>query len=140
MEAHMQIQVIPGKMESSWHDDVKAVVDTWTTYNVTLDEFKEAVLVKGVRHAKANGGRAWIVDSSSAEGAFSSQIQQFIGSEVFPAFVSNGIKYFITINSRVSLQAKDTVATYSAKAGPNGLKLLEVGSVSDAMAWLKANP
>jgi hypothetical protein len=135
----MQIHTIPEKMTSTWADDVKAVVDTWQNYHATLEEFKESVLEKGINHAKANGGVAWIVDSSQAKGAFPQEIQAFIASDVFPAFVKNGIKYFITINSQVSAITNMTVSSFSAKAGPLGLKLLELNSADDAKEWLKAN-
>ncbi len=135
----MNVFSIPGKLQVSWKSDVKAIVDTWSSYTVTLDEFKDAVLVRGMNHAKAHGAVAWIVDSSSAKGAFSKEIQEFIGGTVFPAFTKNGIKYFITITSQVSAITKMSVSSYSAKAGPNGLKLLEVNSVDDAIEWLKLN-
>jgi hypothetical protein len=133
------IHSIPGKLEVSWRGDVRAIVDTWTDYGVTLDEFKEAVLVKGVNYARQNGGIAYIVDSSKAKGCFSQEIQTFIGSDVFPAFVKNGIKYFITINSQVSALTQGTVRAYQAKTASCGLKLVEVNSVDDAIMWLKHN-
>lgn len=133
----MQIHSVPGKLDVTWDNSVKAIIDTWTTYAITLDEFKEAVLVKGVNHAKANGGIAWIVDSSQAKGSFSQEIQMFIGTDIFPTFAKIGIKYFITINSQVSAVTKMTVRSYSAKTGPNGLQLVELNSVQDAIMWLK---
>ncbi len=133
------IQTIQGKMESTWKEEVKAVVDTWTTYNVSLPDFKEAVLIKGVDYAKAHGAVAWIVDSSKAEGAFSMEIQNFIGSDIFPGFAKAGIKYFITISSKVSAVTNLNIKTYAAKTGPAGLKLIELNSVEDAVKWLKAN-
>ncbi len=135
----MQVFSIPEKLEVTWRSDVKAMIDTWSSYFVTLDEFKDAVLVKGLNHAKANGAVAWVVDSSTAQGSFSPEIQAFIGSDVFPAFAANGIKYFITITSQVSAITKMSVSSYSAKAGPNGLQLLEVASAEDAVAWLRQN-
>ena len=135
----MSVFSIPGKLDVNWRFDVKAVVDTWTSYAVTLDEFKDAIFNQSIPYAKANGGKAWIVDSSTASGTFSQEIQAFIGSDVFPAFTANGIKYFITITSQVSALTKMTVSSYAAKAGPNGLQLLEVNSVDDAVAWLKQN-
>ena len=135
----MSIYTIPGKLDVNWNSEVKAIIDTWSSYFVTLDEFKEAVLIKGLSHAKANGGVAWIVDSSTAKGVFSQEIQDFIGSDIFPAFAKNGIKYFITITSKVSSMTKMTVKSYSAKTGPHGLKLVELNNVNDAIAWLKAN-
>ena len=135
----MKLHNIPGKLEVEWMGDVKAIVDTWLNYNVTLEEFRDSVLNKGVKHAKANGGVAYIVDSSNAKGVFSQEIQAFIDSDVFPAFAKNGIKYFITITSQVSSVTKMTVKNYSAKAGPHGLKLVELNSLKDAVEWLKLN-
>ncbi len=130
---------IPSKLDVHWNKEVRAIVDTWTTYFVTLDEFSEAVLEKGLKHAKANNGQAYIVDSSKAVGVFSKEIQDFIGSDIFPAFATNGIKYFITINTTDSATTRLTVKTYQAKTGPHGLQLVEVKSVEDAIAWLKEN-
>lgn len=134
----MDVYTIPGKINVAWNNDVKAIVDTWTTYSVTKDEFREAVLVRGVNHAKSRSVVAWVVDSSKAEGSFSDEIQAFIGSDVFPTFAKIGVKYFISINSKVSTVTQKTVAKFTAVAGPNGLKLIELNSVDDAVAWLKA--
>lgn len=132
----MEINKIENKLTVSWRDDVKAIVDTWINYSVSLDEFRQAVLVTGLNHAKANGGVAWIVDSSNAKGVFSQEIQDFIGSDIFPAFTQNGIKYFITILPTNAI-TKLTVKNFSRKAGPNGLELIEVGSLDAAIDFLK---
>ncbi len=60
---------------------------------------------------------------------FSKEIQDFIGTDVFPAFSQNGIKYFLTITSSVSALSRLTVKKYSAKTGPNNLQLGEFNSV-----------
>ncbi len=135
----MQVYQIPGKLTVTWNDEVKAIIDTWDSYFVTLDQFREAIFDKGVTFAKGRGVQAWIVDSSQAKGAFSQEIQDFIGSDVFPKFAEIGVKYFITINSEVSAVTKMSISSYSAKTGPNGLKLVELHSASDAIKWLKAN-
>lgn len=135
----MNVHSIPGKLTVTWQNDVKAIVDSWDSYSITLEQFSDAVLAKGVNFAKSHKAVAWIVDSSKAKGAFSVEIQNFIGSDVFPAFAKIGIKYFITITSQISSVTKMSVKNYSAKTGPNGLKLVEVGSVSEAIEWLKHN-
>ena len=117
---------------------MRAIVDTWTAYKVSLDEFKEAVLEKGLAYAKAHNGQAWIVDSSGAEGNFTKECQDFIASDIFPAFAAAGIKYFITIKSKSAL-TNMTIRSYEAKTGPNGLKLVEAGDTAGAIEWLKAN-
>lgn len=128
---------IPDKMQTTWLNDSKAILDTWITYDVDLASFRCAVLDSAVPHLRQQHGVAYIVDSSEASGGFSDEIQTFIGAEVFRAFSAAGIKYFITVTSKVSILAKITVAEYSAKAGPWGLTLVEVNSVEDAEAWLK---
>jgi len=132
------VNTIPGKMSTSYDSEAKAVIDTWTNYNVTLAEFREAVLNKGLACSRKNRGRAWIVDSSSASSLFSSEIQAFIASDLFPAFAKDGIKYFITIASK-SAMTQLTIKNYKAQAGPHGLTLVEVDSVASAVAWLRAN-
>jgi hypothetical protein len=133
----MFVHKIDGKLTVTWNEEAKAIIDTWETYYISMDEFREAVLIKGVEHARKNGGIAWIVDSSSAKGAFSDEIQAFIGSDVFPAFAEIGVKYFITITSQKSSMTRITISTYSAKTIPNGLQLVEVNTVDDAIQWLK---
>jgi hypothetical protein len=135
----MFVYSVPGKLEVNWHNDVHAIVDTWTSYSISLEEFSDAVLTKGIGFARNKGVQAWIVDSSQASGAFSQEIQQFIGSDVFPTFAKNGVKFFITITSEVSAVTKMTVNSYRAKTGPHGLQLVEARSVEEAKEWLVAN-
>jgi len=104
---------------------------------VRVDEFREAVLVKGLDYSKANNGVAWIVDSSQAEGKFAKHIIDYIGTDVFPKFVENGIKYFITIKPSNSPVAAFNVTSFSMKTAETGLILVEMESLDQALAWLK---
>jgi hypothetical protein len=131
-----QLEGIPGKVSVVWNPDVRAMIDTWTNYVVTLDEFRDCVAVRGVNYAKANGGRAWIVDSSGAKGAFPQAIQDYIGSTLFPLFAKSGIKWFITVSSQ-SVVTNMSIAHYSSQAGPHGLQLVEAASAAGAVEWLK---
>lgn len=130
---------LPGKLKVEWDPEAKAIVDTWTTYSVSVEEFREAVLVRGVAYAKAHGGRAWIVDAHTAHGTFSQEIQTLIATEVFPTFVEIGIKYFMSINSANAL-TKMTVNQYTTQAGPAGLTVLNGSSAEGALTWLLAHP
>jgi hypothetical protein len=125
-------------MSVAWDSDAKAIIDTWYNYAVTQDEFANAVLQKGVAHARKNGGVAYIVDSSQATGIFSQEIQHFIETDIFPAFVKAGIKYFITILSKSAITNMG-ITRYSVKAGPLGLQLVNVDSLESATDWLKSN-
>ena len=138
-ENEMNVYEIPGKLTVTWNAEVKAIIDTWTSYSVSLEEFRKAVLEKGLDYGKERGVQAWIVDSSSAKGVFQPEIQEFIGSDVFPMFGSIGVKHFITISSQVSALTNMTVKTYASKTGPNGLQLVELNSTADAIMWLQHN-
>jgi hypothetical protein len=129
---------IPNKLLCEWDSEANAVIDTWSTYYVSLEEFKEAVLIKGVNYGKVNGVIAWIVDSNRAKGVFSQEIQKFIETDIFPTFAKIGVKYFITINSESAL-TNMTISQYSSKAGPYGLKVLDASSSKGAIEWLKKN-
>jgi|GEM_PF-1024495 len=133
------VHSIPGKLETYWLSDANSMLDIWTTYSITLAEFKETILERGIKYAKANKANAWIVDSSGAKGAFGQEIQEFIGTDVLPSFAKAGIKYFITILPKDSAVTKMTVKNYSAKVGPSGIKLVEVNNIDDAVKWLKQN-
>jgi hypothetical protein len=135
----MIIHSIPGKLEIIWLEEVKAILDKWTNYNITLSDFKEATLRKGLRHSANNDGRAYIVDSSEAIGVFSKEIQEFIETDIFPAFATNGIKYFITINSKKSAITEINVKVYSEKVKPAGITLVEMDSLDQAIDFLKQN-
>jgi hypothetical protein len=79
----MKIFEITGKLTVEWNAEAEAIVDTWKSYSVTLEEFEEAIL-KGIDYAVAHGGVAWVADSRKAEGQFSKEIQNFIVSDILP--------------------------------------------------------
>ena len=133
----MIVYTLPGRMEVTFEEDVNAILDTWLSYGVSLEEFDEAILGRALPYGRERGVTAWIVDSSGATGAFPREIQDHIATEVFPRFVEAGITHFLTIPSRRSAATKLSVRSYQAQVGPSGLELVEVGSVADAKAWLR---
>lgn len=133
------IHSIPAKLEVAWDPGARAVIDTWSSYAITLDQFRDAVMGKGLTYAKSHRARAWIVDSSTAHGAFPQEVQAFIGSDVFPAFAANGINYFLTIVSK-SAVTNISIQDYTSKLGPHGIQLVEVPSVDMAVEWLSHHP
>lgn len=134
----MKIYEIPGKLVCEWHEDIKAMFDVWADYNVTVDEFRKAILTDGLNYAKTHGGKAWIMDASSARNAFSADVMKLINEEVLPSFAKAGIKYFVTVKS-MSAVTNMSIKGYSAIMGPLGIQLLDVPDQDTAIAWLKAN-
>ncbi len=134
----MLIHEVPGTVVVEYNDKVKAMVDTWSSYTISAEQFREAILKKGVANAKLHGARAWVMDASKAKGAFSSDIQKLIESEVFKVFAGIGIKYFITVKSGSTI-TNMSIDRYAAHVGPSGLKMVEVPDAAAAVAWLEKN-
>ena len=131
------INQIPGKLQTSYNMGAQAVIDKWQDYNITLDEFKEAIIDKALTYGKTHGAKAFIVDSTEAKGVFSSEIQHYIEQNVFKAFADSGIKYFITTSSEVSAITNLNINSFSSKAGPHGIELVKVNNKEEAINWLK---
>jgi hypothetical protein len=127
---------IPAKMSSFWLPEHHAVLDEWASYFVSLEEFKAAVMVKGLKASSSRKGRAWIVDSRNAKGVFSDEIQAYIGASVFKDFMAHGVKFFITIRSKVSTTTNLTIQRYEKQAGPAGIQLVTVDTLEQALAFL----
>jgi hypothetical protein len=136
----MTVHHIPGTLLVEWNEDVKAMVDTWSTYLIKVPQFREAILVKGLAYAKAHKGRAWVMDATKAKGAFPEDVQKLIETEVFKAFAAIGIKYFITIKSAGSALTNMSIKTFTAHLGPCGIQMVEVPDLNKAIAWLKEHP
>lgn len=134
----MAIYEIPGTLVAEWREDVKAMIDKWENYNLSLEQFREAVDAE-IAYAKERGVKAWIVDSSEAKGAISQNIQNALINENFEKLAKAGVKHFVTIPSDVSVVSKLSINSVVSKAGPHGIETVEVASVEDAVEWLKQN-
>jgi hypothetical protein len=135
----MTVHEIPDTLLVEWNDQVKTMVDTWSTYKITVPQFREAILSKGLAHARAHGGRAWVMDATKAKGAFTPEIQKLIETEVFKAFAAAGVKHFITIKSASTI-TNMSIKSFTAHLGPCGIQMLEVPDVDKAIAWLREHP
>jgi hypothetical protein len=139
-EEIMKVHEIPGTLLVEWNDAVKSIVDTWSTYQITVPQFREAILGKGLGYAKAHGGRAWVMDATKAQGAMPKDVQDLIEAEVFKAFAAIGIKYFVTIKSVESALANSAIKRFVSQIGPSGIQMVEVPDQKQAIAWLKEHP
>lgn len=134
---NMVVHEIPGILLVEWNNEAKAMIDTWSSYAIKVPQFREAILDKGVAHAKAHGGRTWVMDATKAKGAFSQEVQALIETEVFKKYASIGIKYFVTIKSASSAITNMSIKSFTAHRGPSGIQMVEVPDQNTAIAWLK---
>ena len=133
----MLVAEIPGTLTVEWNDEVKATIDTWSTYAISTQQFREAILEKGVANARLHGGRAWIMDASKVKGAFPQDVQKLIETEVFKTFASIGVKYFVTIKSADSAITNMAIKRYTTHLGPCGIEMVEVPDHDKAIEWLR---
>lgn len=133
----MKIFEVDGNLKVDWNTDAKAIIDTWTSYSITLEGFKNCI-DQGINHSIANRGIAWIIDSRKAEGQFSEEIQHYIVSDVLPKFAKNGIKYFMIIDS-FDAETNSTINYFAEKANEFGIKVIKGSSVKGALNWLVKN-
>ena len=132
----MKVHQIPGKLEVEWREDVNSMWDKWYNYNITLEEFTQAIMEKGVSFARSHRAIAWIADASIAKGVFADEIQEFITKKVFEQFAKIGIKYFISVQPQSAL-TKLGVKRYESQVGPKGITLVEAKDIDAAIAFLK---
>ena len=139
VEGGVKIHEIPKVLVVDWNDSVKSMIDTWSSYIITVAQFREAIMEKGVSYAKAHGGRAWIMDASKAKGAFPQDVQKLIETEVFKTFAAIGVKHFLTIKSETSALTNMAIGVYTANLGPHGIQMVDVPDQKTAISWLMAH-
>jgi hypothetical protein len=132
----MLVHEVPGVLTVEWNNEVKAIFDNWASYVIKVQQFREAVLDKGVGYSRLHGGRAWVMDASKAKGAFPNEVQELIETEVFKTFAAIGIKYFVTVKSASAI-TNMAIGRYTAHLGPCGIQMVEVPDRNTAIAWLK---
>lgn len=129
----MNIYSIPNKLDVNWYPDILCVVESWKNYDVDLEEFRKAVFVKGINHARASQFKAWIFDGSQAQGSFGPEVQSMIDQDRFPALAWAGAKYFFTVDAAAS-----EVSVDPDTADTRGVQRATAPSADAALAWLRA--
>ena len=89
---------VHGKVVGHHHPDINAIIDTWSSQLITLEEYKSTIYDIGiVDYAPKNGVNTWIIDTSSGESVFKPEIQEFRERIVGPKLEEIGIKFFFVI-------------------------------------------
>lgn len=132
----MNIYSIDNKLDVSWYPGIRTVLESWKDFSVDLEEFRKAVFVKGINHAKASQGKAWIHDSHAVAGAYPADVQEMVDRDRFAALGWTGAQFFITINP----SATEVKITQAGSDATRGVALVEAPSVDAAVAWVKEQP
>ena len=129
---------LPGVVKVEWDPEVCALIHTWFNYFLRLDQFQDAIIVRALGHARANGGLAIIADTSAAKGALPDDVQRYVAGNVFREVADAGIKYIIGVSSTSAITSLSLNRSLS-NAEIHGIKRLEMASVAVAVEWLKDN-
>ncbi len=126
---------IPGKVVGHHHPEINAIVDTWDSLLITLDDWKASVYDVGITdYAPKNGVTVWIIDTSNATGVFKPEVQEFREKVARPKLEENGVEYLFVVLPQSAigkLSAKKTASLYDhTKDG--GLKSYHVTSIDEA--------
>lgn len=132
-----KIHSIPGTMDTYWVSDVNAVLDVWKSNTINQKDLDQALLIEGMQQLKTNNGNAFILDESETTTPITQEMQNHLGTDIFPSLAKNGVKYFITVLPTQKNKARTPVKNIHSKTGPNGIQLLEVNNTDDAIEWLK---
>ena len=134
-----EIYSIPGKVVGHHDPVLKAIIDTWTSLFITLEQWKSTVYDIGITdYAPKNGVVAWIIDTSKARSSFPPDVQEFREKVAKAKLEDNGVKYLFVVVPEKGfgrLSAGRTADLYNDIQG--GLQSFEVQTLDEAKAMLR---
>lgn len=132
-----EVYSIPGKMVGHYDGANNAMIDSWSSLLVSLDEFKAAVYDVGIDFARKNKVTTWIVDNSTSNGVYKKEVQDFIGTTVAPKCAEIGIKYFFVILPQSAIAKLSAKNVAKINSNQKGMQTLQVASVEEALKMVK---
>ena len=129
---------VPGKVVGHHHPDINAIIDTWTSMFISLEDWKSTIYDIGILdYAPRNGVTTWIIDTSDARSVFPPEVQDFRNSTARLKLEENGIRYLFVVLPQEGIgkfSAGKTADIYNDKGG---MRTFEVGSIQEALSILK---
>lgn len=133
-----EIYTIPGKLVGHHHPEIDAIIDTWTSLMITLDDYKSTIYNIGILDfAPKNRVTTWVIDTSNAAGVFKPEIQEFRQNIVGPKCVEIGIRNFFIVQPQSAIGKLSTRKTTNIYAGQKAMQTFEVSSIDEVLTMLK---
>ncbi len=133
-----ELYKIPGKVVGRHHPEINAIIDTWESLLISLEDWKASVYEIGiVDYAPRNGVTSWIIDTSKSQGVFKPEIQDFREKVARPRLAENGVKFLFVVlpHSAISkLSARKTAKLYQEGT----FESYPVSSINEAVEIIKA--
>lgn len=129
---------VPGKVVGHHHPDIHAIIDTWSSLFISLDEWKSSVYDIGiVDYAPKNGVRTWIIDTSTARSVFPPDVQEFREKVAKPKLEENGVQYLFVVLPEVGIGKFSAGKTAQLYDSNGKMQAFEVTSVDEALDILR---
>lgn len=131
----MKIEVynIPGKVVGHHHPEINAMVDTWESMIISLEEWKANIYDIGIcDYAPKHKVDTWIIDTSNGHGVFKPAIQEFRENVARPKLVENGVKFFFVVSSQSAVSKLSSRKTSKIYSGDKHMKSFYVDSIDEA--------
>ena len=134
----MKIYEVTGKVAGFFDSSNDAVIDSWTSLMISVEEFKKSIYEVGVPFAKSKQVTNWIVDTSTADGLFKTDVQKFIDQTVAPKFAEIGIRYFFIVLPASAIAKLSAKHVAKINNDQEGMQTIQVSSVEEAIRLIQS--
>ena len=133
------IYQVPDRVIGEYDAQNSTMIDTWSSLMISVDDFRGSIYEIGVPFAVTNKITSWIVDTSTAEGLFKKDVQEFIDQTVAPRFAEIGIRYFFIVLPQSAIAKLSAKHVAKINDNQDGMQTIQVASVQEAIELIKKN-
>jgi len=134
----VEVYSIPGKLVGHHLLDSNTIVDSWTSLDVTFEEWKSTIYEMGIlKYVPKHKVTSWITDTSNSSGLFKPEIQDFRKATSAEAMAQAGIKMYFTVLPQSALGKLSVRRTSSAYSGHGEMQSISVASMLEAFDIIK---
>lgn len=133
-----ELYKVPGKVVGHHHPDINAIVDTWDSMAISLEEWKSTIFEIGIMdYAPKHGVTTWVIDTRHSSGIFYPEVQEFREKVAAQKLVENGVRFLFVIQSRSVLGKSSGRKTTELYSKQNNLISFQVASIEEALDIVK---
>ncbi len=134
----LELYNIPGKVVGHYHPQLNAIIDTWESLLISLEDWKASVYDIGITDfAPKNGVTTWIIDTSNAIGVFKPEVQEFRAKIARPKLQANGVRFLFVVLPHTAIGKLSARKTANIYSGQSILQSFQVASIDEAVDMLQ---
>lgn len=132
-----ELYKIPGKVVGHHDPSINAIIDTWQSLFISLEEYKSTIYEIGiVDYAPKNGVTTWIIDTGHGRSVFRPEVQEFREEIARPKLEEVGIKYLFVVLPEKGIGKFSAGKTANIYGGQEKMKTFEVSSMAEVRSIL----